>query len=78
MRAFYHRDQRDGEFAGIIIYSWLSRAGRLPWELWYARKFWGKNIALDAQEVMLKFVFQELGLRVARLFTHSGNLAPSN
>lgn len=63
-----------GEFAGIIIYSWLSPRWSATLGIMVARKFWGKNVALDAQEVMLKFVFQELGLRVARLFTHSGNL----
>jgi RimJ/RimL family protein N-acetyltransferase len=38
-----------------------------------AKKFWGGGVAYDSQEVMLQFLFQELGLRVVRLFTHSGN-----
>jgi RimJ/RimL family protein N-acetyltransferase len=37
------------------------------------KKFWGTGFAMDAQETLLKFLFVELGLRVIRLFTHSGN-----
>lgn len=37
------------------------------------RKSWGTGVALDAQEVLLRFMFLELGLRVVRLWTHSGN-----
>jgi RimJ/RimL family protein N-acetyltransferase len=64
-----------GEFAGIIMYSWLNPRWSAVLGIMVAKKYWGKNIALDAQNVMLKFVFHELGVRVARLFTHSGNQA---
>jgi ribosomal-protein-alanine N-acetyltransferase len=37
------------------------------------KEFWGKGVAHDAQEVILRFLFLELGLRVVRLWTHSGN-----
>jgi RimJ/RimL family protein N-acetyltransferase len=37
------------------------------------KKFWGTGFALDAQETLLKFLFTELGLRVVRIYTHSGN-----
>ena len=30
-------------------------------------------MALDTQEVLLSFLFDELGVRVVRLWTHSGN-----
>jgi ribosomal-protein-alanine N-acetyltransferase len=63
-----------GEFAGTIQYMWLNPRWSAVLGIMVAKKFWGKNIALDAQEVLLKFFFQELGLRVARLFTHSGNV----
>ncbi|MHA2278674.1 MAG: GNAT family N-acetyltransferase, partial [Candidatus Kariarchaeaceae archaeon] len=36
------------------------------------KKFWGKGVAYDAQEVMLKFLFLELGCQVVRLWTESG------
>ncbi|MGD8456747.1 MAG: GNAT family protein [Anaerolineales bacterium] len=40
-----------------------------------SRKFWGTGLAYDAQEVLLNFLFHELGLRVVRLWTNSGNPA---
>jgi RimJ/RimL family protein N-acetyltransferase len=40
-----------------------------------AKKFWGAGLAYDAQEVLLNFLFHELGLRVVRLWTNSGNPA---
>ena len=38
-----------------------------------AREHWSKGIAFEAQELMLEFLFLELGLRVVRLYTTSGN-----
>lgn len=38
-----------------------------------AKKFWGMGLGLEAQEAVLKFLFEELGLVVVRLYTHSGN-----
>jgi len=40
-----------------------------------AKKIWGKELAYDAQEVLLKFLFEEFGLRVVRMYTHTGNPA---
>ena len=40
-----------------------------------AKKFWGTGLAYDAQEVLIRFLFHELGLRVVRLWTNSGNPA---
>ena len=37
------------------------------------QKYWGKGLAFDAQETLLKFLFLELGVRVVRLWTQSGN-----
>jgi RimJ/RimL family protein N-acetyltransferase len=36
------------------------------------KKFWGKGVAYDTQEIMLKFLFLELGCQVVRLWTESG------
>jgi len=36
------------------------------------KKFWGTGMAYDAQEVLLKFLFLELGCQVVRLWTESG------
>lgn len=76
-------DREDGRFiiimkethetAGMIGYSWLKPRWSAMMGIMVAKKYWGSGIALDAQEVLLKFLFEQLGLRVVRLFTHSGN-----
>lgn len=61
------------EFAGTISYTGLQPRWSTIIGIMLAKKFWGSGFAFDAQEVMLKFLFEELGLQVVRLFTHSGN-----
>jgi RimJ/RimL family protein N-acetyltransferase len=61
------------EFAGTISYTGLEPRWVATIGIMVAKKFWGTGLASDAQEVLLKFMFQELGLRVVRLYTHSGN-----
>src|SRR5574341_1148738 len=65
--------KQGGEFAGSIVYSNVEsrHSAMVGWMV--ARKFWGKGVALDAHETLLRFLFMELGLRVVRLWTHSGN-----
>ena len=65
--------KESGERAGTISYSELERRFSATIGLMVAKEFWGTGLALDAQEVLLRFLFVELGLRVVRLFTHSGN-----
>jgi RimJ/RimL family protein N-acetyltransferase len=36
------------------------------------KQYWGTGFAFDAQEVLLRFLFLELGLRVVRIYTTSG------
>ena len=62
-----------GERAGTISYSELERRFSATIGVMVHQKFWGSGLALDAQEVLLRFLFMELGLRVVRLWTHSGN-----
>jgi RimJ/RimL family protein N-acetyltransferase len=62
-----------GDFAGTILYTGLQPRWSATIGIMVEKKFWGSGFAYDAQEVMLKFMFQELGLRVIRLYTHSGN-----
>lgn len=62
-----------GEFAGTISYTGLEPRWAATIGLMVEKKFWGAGIALDAQETLLNFLFLELGLRVIRLYTHSGN-----
>lgn len=61
------------EQAGTISYSGLRPRWSTSFGIMVAKKFWGGGVAYDAQEVLLGFLFQEMGLRVVRLFTHSGN-----
>ena len=62
-----------GERAGTISYTELERRFSATVGVMVSKKFWGTGLALDAQEVLLHFLFVELGLRVVRLWTHSGN-----
>jgi RimJ/RimL family protein N-acetyltransferase len=64
-----------GEWAGHISYSNLERRFAANIGVAIPKKLWGTGIAFDAQEVLLRFLFLELGLRVVRLWTHSGNPA---
>jgi RimJ/RimL family protein N-acetyltransferase len=76
-------DRFDGRFiivhktsqepAGTISYTGLEPRFSASFGLMVAKKFWGAGVALEAQEVLLKFLFTELGLRVVRLWTNSGN-----
>lgn len=66
-------EKQGGEFAGTISYTGLRPRWSATIGIMIARKFWGSGFAFDAQEVLLAFLFQELGLRVVRLYTHSGN-----
>jgi len=62
-----------GERAGTISYTELERRFSATVGVMVSKKLWGSGLALDAQEVLLRFLFVELGLRVVRLWTHSGN-----
>jgi RimJ/RimL family protein N-acetyltransferase len=72
---FILETRKDGEPAGMIGYSGLNPRWSAYLGIMVARKFWGSGLAYDAQEVLLKFLFLELGLRVVRAYTHSGNPA---
>lgn len=65
--------QPSGEFAGSISYTGLEPRWAATIGLMVEKKFWGTGLALNAQETLLNFLFAELGLRVIRLYTHSGN-----
>lgn len=65
--------RENGEFAGSILYTELHPRWSAMIGIVIVKKFWGTGFALDANEVLLKFLFIELGLRVVRLYTHSGN-----
>jgi RimJ/RimL family protein N-acetyltransferase len=64
--------KESGELVGQIQYSGLERRWSATIGIITGAKYWGSGAALDAQEVLLRFLFCELGLRVVRVFTHSG------
>ncbi len=37
------------------------------------RQHWGSGVTTEACQLLLGFLFEELGLKVVRLWTHSGN-----
>lgn len=62
-----------GEVAGSILYSSLTSRWEATLGIMLAKEFWGTGAAYDASEVLLRFMFVELGLRVVRLWTQGGN-----
>jgi RimJ/RimL family protein N-acetyltransferase len=65
--------KESGEVAGRINYMELRPRWSCLIGIMLAKKFWGSGFGFDAQEVLLKFIFQELGLVVVRLYTTSSN-----
>jgi len=63
-----------GELAGYVTYSDVEPRIGATIGIAIAKPFWGSGVAFDAQEVLLRFLFLELGLRVVHLWSHSGNL----
>jgi RimJ/RimL family protein N-acetyltransferase len=61
------------DFAGTISYTGLEPRWSATIGIMVPKRFWGTGVALDASEVLLEFLYLELGLRVVRLYTHSGN-----
>jgi RimJ/RimL family protein N-acetyltransferase len=75
-------DRRDGRFtiemretgdiAGMIVFSGMEPRMSAVIGIAVAKKFWGTGVAYEAQELLLHFLFHEMGLRVVRLYTQSG------
>ncbi|MHA2271234.1 MAG: GNAT family N-acetyltransferase [Candidatus Hodarchaeales archaeon] len=61
------------EAVGYITYSGLERRHSATYGIMLKKDYFGKGIAFDAQECLLRFLFCELGCQVIRLWTHSGN-----
>lgn len=78
-------DRMDGRFAvewkengaciGHIGYTDLRPRWSAGIGITILQDYWGTGAAFDAQEALLRFLFEELGLRVVRLWTNSGNPA---
>jgi RimJ/RimL family protein N-acetyltransferase len=70
---FIIEEKASGNFAGTVSYTGLEPRFAATIGIMVAKPLWGSGVAADAQETLLKFLFTELGLRVVRLWTHSGN-----
>lgn len=64
-----------GDFCGTISYTGVQPRLSATVGLAIDKHFWGSGVALDAQETLLRFLFNELGLRRVDLWTNSGNKA---
>lgn len=62
-----------GEAIGYLSYTGLVPRWEVTIGIMLSRTYWGQGLAYEAQELLLRFLFQELGLRVVRLWTHSRN-----
>lgn len=65
--------KESGEAAGMVSYSDVVDRMEATWGLAIHEDFWGTGVAFDAGDTLLRFFFEELGLRVVRLYTHTGN-----
>jgi len=65
--------KESGELAGYIGYTHVDPRISTTIGIAIAKPFWGTGVAFDAQEVLLRFLFIELGLRAVHLWSHSGN-----
>jgi len=66
-------EHKGGGPVGSIVYSGLDQRWDVTIGIVVAKKYWGGGFAADALETLLEFLFEELGVRVVRLWTHSGN-----
>jgi len=62
-----------GEVAGNISYYSYRPRHSVTFGIAIAKQFWSAGLAYDAQETLLNFMFEELGVRVVRLWTTSSN-----
>jgi RimJ/RimL family protein N-acetyltransferase len=62
-----------GERAGMVSYGDVVDRFEASWGLAIDRRFWGTGLAHDAGDTLLRFLFEELGMRVVRLYTQTEN-----
>ena len=62
------------EVVGNISYYSLRPRYSVTIGIAIAKKFWSAGMAYDAQETLLHFLFEELGVRIVRLWTTGSNV----
>ena len=70
---FVVETKEGGERAGMVSYGDVVDRFEASWGLAIERRFWGTGVAHDAGDTLLRFFFEELGLRVVRLYTQTEN-----
>ncbi len=71
---FFVIETKDGdEVAGMVSYSDVIDRLEASWGLAVEQRFWGTGVAFDAADTLLRFLFEELGVRVVRLHTQTEN-----
>ena len=70
---FIIEEKDTGERVGFIGYMGLEPRFSASLGVMIAKDFWGTGYAFEANDLLLRFMFEELGLRVVKLWTHSLN-----
>ncbi len=65
--------KENGEAIGYMSFSNLTYRMDATIGVMLDKKYWGSGVAFEAQELLIRFLFQEMGVRVVRLWTQSGN-----
>jgi RimJ/RimL family protein N-acetyltransferase len=70
---FVVENKHDEGVAGMVSYSDVIDRMEAAWGIAIERHLWGTGVAIDAGDTLLRFLFEELGLRVVRLYTQTEN-----
>lgn len=70
---FVIESKADNSLVGTIGYTNLEPRIGVTIGIAIGKPFWGTGMAYDAEETLLQFLYIDLGVRVVRLWTHSGN-----
>lgn len=63
----------DAETVGFISYNELVDRMEATIGIAVTRPYWGSGVTIEASQLLLRFLFEDLGLKVVRLWTQSGN-----
>jgi RimJ/RimL family protein N-acetyltransferase len=70
---FIIEEKDTGDRVGFVGYMGLQPRFSASLGVMVAKHFWGSGYAFEANDLLLGFMFEELGLRIVRLWTHSLN-----
>lgn len=70
---FIIEEKETGDRVGFVGYMGLEPRFSAGLGVMVAKHYWGSGHGLEANDLLLRFMFDELGLRVIRIYTHSLN-----